>query len=81
MPSQPHGACPNRATSLAVDAFRGIALAAGGIHVRSDVPAVFKTNLAVALLMTGNMEGCLSALAEVREEHPAVRKLKAGIQK
>jgi hypothetical protein len=67
---------------VAVDAFRGLVLGPGGIHLRSDVPAVFKTNFAVALLMADNMGGCLSALAEVKEEeHPAVGKLTAAIER
>lgn len=67
---------------VAVDAFRGLVLGAGGIHLRSDVPAVFKTNFAVALLKADNMGGCLSALAEVREEeHPAVGRLQAAIER
>jgi hypothetical protein len=66
---------------VAVDVFRGLVLAAGGILLRSDVPAVFKTNYATALLLAENMGGCLSVLAEVRDEHPAVGKLKAAIQR
>jgi len=68
-------------TKDAVDVFRGLVLGAGGILLREDVPAVFKTNFAVALLEAGNVAGCLSALADVREEHPAVGKLKAAIQR
>ena len=67
---------------VAVDVFRGLALAAGGILLRNDVPAVFKTNYATALLAADNMGGCLSVLAEVREEeHLAIGKLRVAIQR
>ena len=41
-------------------------LAAGGVLLRNDVPAVFKTNYAAALLAADNMGGCLSVLVAVR---------------
>jgi hypothetical protein len=67
---------------LAVEVFRGLVLKAGGILLRTDVPAVFKTKYAAALLAADNVGGCLSVLAEVREEeHPAIGKLKAAIRR
>jgi hypothetical protein len=65
----------------AVDMLRGLVLGAGGIHMREDVPAVFKTNFAVALLKAGNTAGCLSALADVRVEHAAVGRIASAIEK
>ena len=66
--------------SLAVDIFRGLVLAPGGILVRADAPTVFKTNFAIALLQSGNLEGCMSTLFEIREEnHPTVTRLKDSI--
>lgn len=66
---------------VALDVFRSLVLGAGGILLRKDVPAVFKTNYAVALLLSDNMSGCLSALAEVNEDaHPAVGRLKAAFR-
>jgi hypothetical protein len=45
----------------------------GGIHLRGDVPPAFKLTFAAALLTTGNLDGFLATLNEVRaEEHPAV---------
>jgi hypothetical protein len=64
----------------AVSVFRGLVLAAGGIDLRSDVPAVFKANFAVALLKADNLGGCLSVLDEVRED-PAVGKLRGAIDR
>jgi len=68
--------------SVAVDVFRGIVLAPGGIHVRTDDPTVFKTNFAIALLQSGNLEGCMSTLFEIREEnHPTITRLKDAIDR
>ena len=67
---------------IAMDAFRGLVLAGGGILLRSDVPVVFKTNFAISLLMLDNLGGCLSILAELQEdEHPAVGRLKRAVQR
>lgn len=66
---------------VAVDVFRGLVLGAGGIILRNDVPAAFKTNYATALLLADNMGGCLSVLAQVKEEeHPAVGRLRSAIR-
>lgn len=67
---------------VAVDALRGLVLAAGGLVLRPDVPPVFKTNYATALLAADNLAGCLSVLGEVKDEaHPAVAGLKSAIQR
>jgi hypothetical protein len=59
----------------AIDVFRSLVL-------RPDVPPVFKTNFATALLMDGNVAGCTSVLGEFREEdHPVVRNLRAAIRR
>lgn len=56
----------------AVEIFRGLVLT-GGIHVREDVPPVFKLNFAAAMLATGNVDGFLSVLGEMGDdEHPSV---------
>jgi hypothetical protein len=81
--SNAQGVCQLRLRNpkVALDVFRGLVLAAGGILLRTDVPAVFKTNYAVALLLSDNLSGCLSALAEVKdEEHPAVGRLKTAVR-
>lgn len=62
----------------AVELLRGLVLSAGGVCLRPDVPTVFKTNFATALLAGGNLRGGVSILDEIRDEaHPAVRKLRA----
>lgn len=67
---------------VAVDAFRGLVLAAGGLLLRAEVPIVFKTNYATALLATDNLAGCLSVLGEIREEaHPAVPQLRVALRR
>jgi hypothetical protein len=66
----------------ALDIFRGLVLAAGGINVRSDIPVVFKTNFAVTLLHAQNVAGCLSVLAKLNEdEHPTVARLNVAIDR
>jgi hypothetical protein len=63
----------------AVELLRGMVL--GGIVVRDDVPTVFKTNFATALLASGNLSGCLRVLTEIHaEQDPAVRRLRAAIR-
>lgn len=65
---------------VAADMYRGLVLKAGGVVMREDVPTVFKTNYAVALLQGGNVGGCLRILAEVRDGHPVGIRLKTAIQ-
>jgi hypothetical protein len=49
-------------------------------ELRDDVPTVFKTNLATALLANGNIEEFLRVLDKLkREEHPSVRRLEAVV--
>ena len=55
-------------------------LVVNGIYIRTDAPTVFKTNFATALLLSENLDGCRSALAEIKEaDHPAVKKINAAI--
>jgi hypothetical protein len=67
---------------VAVDTFRGLVLAAGGLLLREDVPAVFKVNFAAALIADGNLSGGLRTLGEVRDEgHPAVREIRDAVRR
>jgi hypothetical protein len=67
---------------VAVDTFRGLVLAAGGVVLRDGVPAVFKINFATALLADGNLPGGLRVLDEIRDEgHPAVRGIRDAIRR
>lgn len=66
----------------AVNVFRGLALASGGLLLRPDVPAVFKTNYATALLVADNKGGFLSILEELSDaDHPAVGRLRGAIER
>lgn len=66
-------------TQAAVELFRGMVVS-GHLEFRHDVPTVWKTNFATALLVTNNLSGCLNALAEVKDQnHPGVVKLRAAI--
>jgi hypothetical protein len=65
----------------AVDVFRGLVLS-GGVALRADVPPVFRTNFAAALLAADNLAGCLRVLHELRDEqNPAVRRLREAIRR
>jgi hypothetical protein len=66
----------------AVDLFRGLVLGAGSLCLRDDVPTLFKTNFATALLLADNLAGCLSTLALINDEaDPAVGRLRAAIRR
>lgn len=50
----------------AVELFRGLVVKQG-ILLRDDVPTKFKLNFAAALLASGNADGFLAVLSEIRE--------------
>jgi hypothetical protein len=64
----------------AADLFRGLTAGPGGVTLRHDAPAVFKTNFATALLAANEVSGCLGVLYEIGdEENPAVEQLRGAI--
>ncbi len=64
----------------AIRVFRGLCLTASGIVVRNDVPLIYKTNFAAALLLDNRVSGCLEVLNEVHNEsHPSVQQLRGLI--
>lgn len=66
----------------AVKLFRGIALTGHGIVVRTDVPTIVKSNFATALLLRGEVDGCLSILSESQDlQHPSVIRLYEAVQR
>lgn len=82
--------CPQTANALAVchlrlgNTARALRLlrhiATDGAALRPDVPTMFKTNLATALLVAGDTAGCLRTLDEIGEEdHPTVLRLRAAV--
>ena len=71
-----------RNTEKAVSLYRSLVLASGGVSLRSDVPDRIKVNYATALLLSGNVTGCLSILDELHErETPAAQRLRTAIQR
>lgn len=65
-------------TARALRLLRHIATDDAG-RLRPDVPTVFKTNLATALVAAGDVAGCLGVLDEIGDEgRPAVRRLRAA---
>jgi len=68
-------------TQRAIEMLKGLVVTSG-VCFRTDVPAVFLTNFATALLMAHNVSGCLSALANVRDtENATVQRLRGAIRK
>jgi len=64
----------------AVEMLKGLVVTSG-VCFRNDVPAVFLTNFATALLMIGNVSGCESALAAVPDQRdPCVQQLRNAIR-
>ncbi len=52
----------------------------GGVSINPDAPLRVKVNYATALLLSGNLAGCLAALGELRgETHPSVERLRQAI--
>ena len=65
----------------ATQSFRSLVMSSGGWTIREDVPTVFKTNLATALLACNDIEGCRGVLSEVNDpQNPVVQQLLAAIQ-
>ena len=68
-------------TNRAVEMLKGLVVTSG-VCFRTDVPAVFLTNFATALLMAHNVSGSISALSNVRDEaNPTVQRLRGAIRK
>ena len=68
-------------TTRAIEMFKGLSVTSG-VCFRTDVPAVFLTNFATALLLAHNISGCVSALGAVRDEqNPSVQRLRGAIRK
>ena len=64
----------------ALQLFRTLALEGSGDRVRSDLPTVYLTNLATALLLTGRPSSCLALLHEIdKESNPTVIGLRKEI--
>lgn len=68
--------------ALAVRVYREICLSPGGISLRPEVPVVFKTNFATALMLDGNIAGGVSTLSEIGDpELPQVQALKQQVSR
>jgi hypothetical protein len=68
-------------TTNVINMLRGLVVTSG-VCFRTDVPAVFLTNFATALLMAHNVSGCVSALAAVRDDqNPRAQRLRGEIRK
>lgn len=65
---------------VAVEIYRGLVLRSDSVLLRSDIPAVFKTNFAIALLNSDNIAGCINVLSYISEtDHPSVPRIRSAI--
>jgi hypothetical protein len=69
-------------TTQATEMLRTQVVNTGGVCLRYDIPEALKINFATALLLSGNVAGCQSALQEVQDQqHPGVGQLREAIRK
>lgn len=69
-------------TEKAIDLYRRLVLRKDSVCFRSDVPVVFKTNFATALLLSRNVSGCEAVLEELgNDSSPEVVKLRAALSR
>ncbi len=68
--SNAHAVCLMRMARFdkAVEVFRGFVLADNGLSLKPRLPEKYAVNFATALLLTGNLDGCLQTLEEAGEE-------------
>ncbi|MGE3182534.1 MAG: hypothetical protein AB7N71_12960 [Phycisphaerae bacterium] len=65
----------------AVEIYRSALVQPGGVCLKPEMPTEYKANYAGALLLTGNVAGCLAVLRDAHAEgNPVVIKLRAAIQ-
>ncbi len=66
----------------AIRVYRSLVLMPGCTWMRPELPLIYKTNFATALLLGGSVGGCLEMLIEVQEqEHPSVLRLRSAIKR
>jgi len=69
------------ASGSALCMYYDLVLNPGCTWMRPDLPTVYKTNYATALLLSGHPSGCLEMLAEIKDEqNPTVQRLRAAIK-
>lgn len=68
-------------TDAAVSTFRSMVVS-DNLMIRPDALCVCRINYAIALLLAGNMGGCLNLLSELDDvKHPGVEKLRAALDR
>lgn len=66
----------------AIAILRPLVFDPAGLSLKRDVPAVFLTNYATALLLEGNADGFYSVLHAIRDrDHPAVVRISAALRR
>jgi hypothetical protein len=65
----------------AVRTFRAFVLATGGTWCKPDLPIIYRTNFATALLLAGHPRGCLDILGDInQEQHPSMVRLQDALK-
>jgi len=68
--------------SKAIEVYRHLVLRGDSVCIMPNVPTLFKANFATALLLTGNIAGCLAMLRDANDERDTnVIHLRAAIAK
>jgi hypothetical protein len=69
-------------STKAVEVYRNLCVNQSGFCLKSNLPTVFKANYATALLLAGNVSGCLSILQETNDDQNAsVQRVRAVIRR
>lgn len=65
----------------AVQLYRSLVLMSGCTWMMPNLPVIYRTNFATALLMSGRRIGCLDCLLEITErDHPSVVRLRKALR-
>ncbi len=65
----------------AVRIYRTLILDSTGLFFRDQVPTIFKTNFAFALMLSGRIQGGINILTELEgDEHPSVQTLRTVVE-
>ncbi len=79
-----YGVCLIRAGHVdkALETYRNLCLDSNGVTLKANVPSVPVANFATALLLKGNVRGCLETLAHVRDgADPPITRVREAVER
>ncbi len=66
----------------AIELYRLLVLNNGAVTIKNGVPDTYRCNFATALLLSGNIHGCLTMLADIRDSrHAGAVRLRTAVQR